>query len=431
MTSKYANSYNLWNKIVFVYVLLVLISFSTDVRLGLNLKIGSQPDFQCFELINLILGVIFVICSPYFILHYKIHIAREDLFISLFVCYAFIMSIFAKDQIHSLSRSKDFLVSFFMYAILRYGPLRSDQVKRILYIVYIIGACWAFLGIIQFMGLDTQFGGNIYKLFLAEQAFKTKSVVDVSSGDIVHTSFAHGLYLFPQNFVYYLLFPFAISIAYAQEKPILWSITGVFAVAIVGTLSKTFILLFAIWSCIYCAFKYIRNSIVVALTLITAFCLIVFFIISFGHVSYWLESLGTFIWRVHIWQDTFSMLIAKPYILFIGHGTEWLRDLFSRENYPNPHNMLLYFLIEFGVVGFVLFFSFLWLSVNKLLHAVRPNKRHYKFLTYALIFFICMGVVDDIFVQTQLDGIFFFYIGLLMKIRDVTIREDFGFYRGV
>lgn len=412
----------LWQTGSLAIVGLVIVSFSTDIRFGITMRLGSKPDFQCFELATLLLGLIFILGLPYLITNSKLSLSQENLFLALFIFNAFITAIMAKEPTHSISRAKDFLVCGFLYAFLRYGPFNNKKLDKLVYLIIGIGFLWALLGLLQWLGLDSDYGGDIYKLFLASQAIKTKSVVDVSTGDVLHTSFAHGLYLYPQNFVYYLIFPFALSIGFSFHKTLMLIIPIVIFTAMIGTLSKTFILLLSLFILIYFSYRLFRSISVTIITLSMVFILIVFLIIFFGDSSFWLKSLGTFIWRTEIWRDTLTMLTENPLLLITGHGTELLRDIYSRENYPNPHNMILYFLIEYGVIGVTLFASFIYIVFRKLAVCLfttkQTNKPHITFLFIGIFFFLCMGIVDDIFVQTQLDGLFFFYLGILMKFCD-------------
>lgn len=409
-----------WHKIIFLMLVLVVLSFSTDVRFGLDFSLTSKPNFQLFELVMLLLGLL-LLCSVLHVFTFcKITLATEDKFLLLFIVNAFVMAIFAQDPLHSLSRAKDFLVSGFLYWFLRYGPLSNKQMTNLLYLMMYIGFFWSLVGVAQWMGLDSEFGGDIYKLFLAEEALSTKNTLD--DIDFIHSSFAHGLYIFPQNFIYYLIIPLFISISFAMKKSFMWPIVAVIFISMVGTLSKTFILLLFIYGIFYGSNRILRSKLVAFIVVVNITFFAALALMFFGDISTFYKIIGTFIWRMEIWDDTIAMLYDKPTILFTGHGTEWLQETYSKANYPNPHNITLYFLIEYGILGFVLFFYFVYLIIRKMKEAFvgssEVSDHQWNVLFFGFVFFLSMGFVDDILVQTQLGGLFFFIIGVLMKSCD-------------
>lgn len=419
---------NFWIRSAVVMLSLVMICLSSDLRLGLTLRLGTKPDFQLFELATFVLGAVFLCTLPRVVLHSRFVPAREDMLLFLFIVHAVLTSFLAADPLHSISRAKDFLVCGFLYAFARYGLLDRSRLDKLLYFFTGLACFWSLIGIWQWMGLDKDYGGDLYKLFLARQALY-KSVVDISAGDVVKSSFAHGLYLYPQNFIYYLMVPFAVSVGVARRRPAVWLVSAIIFAAMVGTLSKTFLLLLVLSGGYWLLRKITGNRAVALTALVAAGTLVVLPILLLGDARFWTRALGTFIWRLEIWSDAFRMLREQPLILLSGHGTELLRDLYSREHYPNPHNMFLYFLIEYGVVGFALFFSFLALSVRHGASLLRVDAGeigpHWQPLFAGMVFFLSMGIVDDIFVQTQMDGLVLLFLGFLARAADSvgTVRN--------
>jgi O-antigen ligase len=146
-------------------------------------------------------------------------------------------------------------------------------------------------------------------------------------------------------------------------------------------------------------------------------------ILALGVETRTVDIFGTFLWRVDQWTDTFRMIIDRPTVLILGHGTVYLEQEFSRFAYPNPHNALLYFLIEYGVVGLALFSGFLCAVLSKVYHAAEIGKGPFNgasklatAICTGLIVLLCMMLADDFFVQTQLSAIFFFYLGLARNL---------------
>jgi O-antigen ligase len=146
---------------------------------------------------------------------------------------------------------------------------------------------------------------------------------------------------------------------------------------------------------------------------------VVLAIVLFGHYPFWQQALATFIWRLEIWADTLRMISEQPWILVAGDGTALLQSVYSRVSYPNPHNVFLYFLVEYGIFGAGLIITFFCLRFRQLRVAidqfgdVSPETRA---LFWGLLLFFSMGIVDDMFVQTQISALIFFYFGLLTRM---------------
>jgi len=407
-----------WERINFAFFTAILVAFSSDLRLGLNLQLNARPDFQFFEMVCILFSILLLVCSPWIILRGKLALENVDHLPALFLLNALFLAIWATDILHNVSRTKDFFWAYLLYILLRYSPL-SKRGLTIIVRLSVLAACfWSLLGIIQLLGWDDGLGGEIYRLFLASRAhFKT--VVDPFAGEVIQAGFAHGIYLYPQNFIYYLLCPFFLSLglAHCDRRWILPAL--IIFTAMLGTLSKTVVLLLAVFLATYLLYRFFHNSVMTLGVLAAIAGAAIFAMVSFGHAPFWKQALATFVWRVEIWVDALSMLLENPWLLVKGDGTALLASTYSRVNYPNPHNMLIYLSIEYGIIGAGLFFTFIFLRLRQLRSFIdRPNMDQpaAKALFWGLLVFLSMGIVDDMFVQTQITALIFFYLGLLSRL---------------
>ena len=224
-------------------VILIFLLCSTDLRIGLNFEIDARPSFQFFEFAIIPLLAISLVLLPFKIQNIRLMVSKEDFIIVLFVVYVFLEATTADDVPHSVSRAKDFLLASYLYFFIKYSPMKIKQLKVVLFFIVFIALLWSVIGICQWLGFDKDFGGDIYSLFLAKHATDTKFIF---LDDKINT-FAHGLYLFPQNFIYYLVYPFAISVSFIKDHKLMVFPSALIFIAMVGTISKTFVIIFALY----------------------------------------------------------------------------------------------------------------------------------------------------------------------------------------
>jgi O-antigen ligase len=150
-------------------------------------------------------------------------------------------------------------------------------------------------------------------------------------------------------------------------------------------------------------------------------------VVLFGHYPFWKRALETFVWRLDIWNDAWIMLRENSWLLVTGDGTALLASSYSRVGYPNPHNMFIYFLIEYGIVGSGLFFTFLFLRMRRLRASLQHSvetRPEAQALFWGLLLFLAMGLVDDMVVQTQITALIFFHLGILMRLAEHSGDEE-------
>jgi len=412
------DQYRFWSRVVFLLMTMVILAFSSDLRIGLNLQFNTRPDFQFFELVCILFGLVVVFCSPWLILQGRVELENTDYLLILFLINAFFLALWAEDLLHNISRTKDFFWAFTLYGVIRYGPLNQRALNALISFSVLIASIWALLGIVQWLGVDKDFGGDAYRLFLASRALY-KTGIDPIKGGVIHTSFSHGIYLYPQNFIYYLICPFFLCLGLVQKRKIWIFPSLIIFLSMLGTLSKTFILLLVIFVCLCALNYYFRNTAITLVAFAAVAGFVVLAVVLLGHYPFWKQALETFVWRTELWADAFAMLRENPWLIIAGDGTKLLASEYSRVGYPNPHNMFIYLLIEYGVLGAFSFFAFLSLKFKQIgsdLNVVGSDRTEMRTLFWGLIFLVSMGVVDDIFVQTQVTALFFFYLGLITRM---------------
>ncbi|GLH70670.1 hypothetical protein GETHPA_22030 [Geothrix rubra] len=406
-----------------ILLLLVVISFSTDIRLssGLSVDPNARPTFQLFEFFAI--PLFFILMAEWLIeqKRSKLFLKTDLLFLS-FVVWASLISWNAYDPYHALSRAKDFFLAWVLFASVR--GLNSDQLRKVMVLVMILAVGWSLFGAMQMLQLDPWFGSDFGKLFKIAVSWKT--VVNPITGEMKDSAFAQGIYLYPQDFTYYILMPLFLFAGLAKRNRRWIPLFILVLAAMVGSGSKTFyvmVLLYFMWAALRRLKIQSLPAILMCATAVVSALVVGTFALN---PEYYMEAIGTLVWRFEQWSDTINMLFHAPYVFISGHGTEYLQQNFSRFNYPNPHNACLYFLIEYGVIGFFLMACFMWFSLRgchsrlRVLPAGAKDTQGTSWITglepmmySGLLFTLAMAILDDYFVQTQLTALFMFYLGVL------------------
>lgn len=414
------------DKVLLAFFALVLVCFSTDLRIGWNFRIGADPDFHLFEFCVILLLLSSFLLWPKLLMRFEIEFSRGELYYLLFLVNAILLAPFAYDALHSISRAKDFLVAGILYFLLTRSGLGEKSLRLLLGLTVLLGVLWSAVGILQWLGVQSKTLGALELIFLSTRAHG-KTLVDISAREVVAANFAHGLYAFPQTFVYYLLFPFFISIGLARRKRFFFYAAIFIFIAILGTLSKTFIILFFTSVFFILLQRFTRNFILTLLIMVGTYSFVFIYLLLMGDTEFWVRAFATFVFRIDMWADVTKMFLDIPLILISGHGTEELYSQYSRYQYPNPHNIILYFLSEYGLFGATVFFLFLGSQLKRasfLLAYDFTDGGECKWLYIGLLFFLFMGVMDDIFVLNQFASVFMLYLGILVRALDLRKVAD-------
>ena len=398
------------------------LAFVSDVRLTPRFEIDelARPTFQLFEFLLPALLLLWLGTGARHLL--TLRIRTEDLIFAGFVVWALCLAIAGGDALHSVSRAKDFVAAWILFAVLRDLAIDKSQLRQVVWAGLLIVAACSLLGMVQMSGAE--FWVNSGPGRLLSTLNNWKALYDPFTGETKTADFAQGLYWFPQDFSYYLVVPLFIAITLTAQDRAALPVALLILIALLGTGSKAFYLVgfsLAAWVILSKVGRLTRQARFALTSLAALNVSILAGLLIDRHVA--LKLLGTFQWRVEQWIDTFRMVVDKPGVLLSGHGTTYLAESFSRFAYANPHNVALYFLVEYGVIGLLLFASFLWVNLAKLAADLRRAPEPFigatriaKGILIGLCVLLAMMAVDDFFVQTQMTALFFFYLGLARRL---------------
>ncbi|MCK4261139.1 MAG: O-antigen ligase family protein [Halanaerobiales bacterium] len=124
--------------------------------------------------------------------------------------------------------------------------------------------------------------------------------------------------------------------------------------------------------------------------------------------------------RLLIWQSTIKMIKDNP---LFGVGTGMFpsnypnyKPITSKQNFALAHNLELQILAEFGLIGFLLFFSFIALVLKRNLQLIilYPDNKLYRGTLAALIGYLIHNQVDGTMVGVEIGTFFWILCGLVI-----------------
>ena len=256
-------------------------------------------------------------------------------------------------------------------------------------------------------------GGLWY--FLGERTF-TSSTIGIANMNIDGTLVLRPYATFPHpNVLAFFLF-FANMIIFYRlfyEKKNIKKMLSIFilmvsSVALFLTFSRVIILLYVIIA-FYLGLKYIRKKIVILITL--AFLFFLFVSTSFSYRFFDSASLIRD-WRMRAELINISMSLFKKHPYF-GAGLKnffYYQPLYQKTITPTlfqpVHNIFILVLVETGVVGFIIFCTFLIHTFRVLLRKIkkvrdREVKDFYKATMVIFVSMIIVGMFDHFFLTLQ------------------------------
>lgn len=87
--------------------------------------------------------------------------------------------------------------------------------------------------------------------------------------------------------------------------------------------------------------------------------------------------------RLSIWNDAITLILQKPWF---GWGVGWFEKIYPSQ--PYPHNFILQIFVEYGIVGFSIFFIFFLLSIYVTFKVVKSNEKKVFLITMLLTWIV-------------------------------------------
>lgn len=269
----------------------------------------------------------------------------KDSFIFLvagMVLWASIVRPWAADWKHGVSDVRDWVIPLLGFIALS-STVRHGW-RRWIGVFLFIAVLTALVGIYQ------HFTDSFRPFVSALASYKTGFVVAPDDGQLTLVSYAAGFFSHPNGLAEFLFIGLMISLGWLVEPGQRWwkiVVLAVIALALLWTYAKTSLIVAGLAIVLF----WLQHWIKTRKTLLAALAIT----ITFGGVGLWIAAqhvpatlLNTFWWRVGLWQTAFNTISQNPSILLVGNGL----DIFAlHAYYPQPHDMYLYLLLQYGVLG--------------------------------------------------------------------------------
>ncbi|MBC8512600.1 MAG: O-antigen ligase family protein [Dehalococcoidia bacterium] len=339
-----------------------------------------------------------------------------------FTIWVAIIRPWAEGWKHGLSDVRDWAIPVLTYVVL-IGTVRKGW-RRWSRLFVLLAVLYTFLGLYQ-VATDS------FRITGGTALFKSSFSV-TPEGKLALASYAAGFFNHPNNFADYLSWALMICLGLSTSQP-RWRFLAplgaiLLMIGIFLTYSKSAVAGAAISIVVLIALRLKGGKPLVLVTglcamLVPAAALIFLALLPQGGFTSH-PILSTFFWRVGVWRDTLQIIQSHPEILLIGNGDGMLAALYPFVFF-HPHNLFLYFLLDYGIVGLVFIIAVGWTIVNR---GVMLYQRHLArreplllALWMALLNTFILGLAEAAFICIELRMIFLIvaacFTGLSREIR--------------
>jgi O-antigen ligase len=223
-----------------------------------------------------------------------------------------------------------FLVSF----------LNKDWQRRTLLFIT-VALLNSLLGVIQHIT-------NNYRFFGTELSSSKGNFFDTG----LRVSAALGFFEHPNSLATYLLIGILITLAclaYRRKRIRLLVILAIFIATLYWTYAKTQILILGILLILFWFGMHLRS--VHRFFAVLAVTVGIGLIGVFTAMHLFRDLFGTFWWRVNLWDTAIQTFRSHPETLILGNGDIYYVPVAV---WPNPHNIYIHALLQYGLVGLCL-----------------------------------------------------------------------------
>ncbi len=275
------------------------------------------------------------------------------LLMGLLSLWALLSVLWAPNANASLSDVRNWLVPL-LGCLALLGAVRQDWERLIR--LFCLGAV-----VNSLVGLYQHFTDSFRPFATELSSYKLGFAPSPESSQFQFVSYTVGFFQHPNNFALYLLVALLLSIGLLAQGPRRWLrglTVALIGAALLWTYAKTSVLLggaligLLVLHWLFRSQRRFGCAVVLATVSGLAVLVQVVPLVSSN-------ALATFLWRVNLWQTALRLVEQQPSMLLLGQGLPRFGIIAA---YPQPHNVYIYLLLQYGLVGPVLFLaSGIWL----------------------------------------------------------------------
>jgi hypothetical protein len=341
--------------LIFAEIVCLWLSMTIQYRI----ELGSI-SFALMEPFALLLAASLL---SYQLIKYKTIFLTKDLTIYIliaFIVWLTVISWVNNDMNRGLSDLRDWIIPVSIYIFLITS--RRKRWKELTLVFMLLATANSIFGIYQHII-------NSFRPFITDIA-ATKTSFTITEEDRLATgSFAVGFFSHPNSFAIYLYFALMICIGWVidlrNRRGISWMNGILWRIAICLILAITLYLTYAKASLLVIASTlpiFLMALILHKPSLLTIIILGVLYLsaiaigIWFGVNALPSPLLVSIWWRISLWRSAIETLSAHPLIFLLGNG---LNLFAARSIYPQPHQVYIFSILQYGLLGF---FLIIWLG---------------------------------------------------------------------
>jgi O-antigen ligase len=401
-------------------ILLLFIIILPTVHCRIDLGPFSFSLMEPFVLVTA-----FLLVGAYLFQRKSITISKTPflyIFIALSVWTA-LMRPWSLNWQNGLSDIRDWLVPLLVFMIL--SILARNRWERWYSLLLIWTLFLAGFGIFQHFV-------NGARPFVTELAgYKTGFTVNPSDeGHLSLVSYAAGFSSHPNDYGLYMLGGLLLALGWvlSQKRYILPKIAILLPIglSLYWSYSKSSILAALILLALFLLLWRVRpNKLLLAISSIIV--LLGLYVLKYLLLSLPQALLSTLWWRVGLWNIALNLLSHQPNILIFGNGM----DLFSQiAYYPQPHNLYIYILLQYGILGLLLVLTLLLLILiqGMKLYQAHWYRRDPRLLGLWLgvMSFFSVGLTESTFYGIENRAIFLI---LMAGFEGLLIERKWSYYQ--
>ncbi len=331
----------------------------------------------------------------------------------------------------SLFEIKEIIKMFLGFFYIANNIKKKRDIRFIIIFLFLGIFLESLLGIFQYFS-DHSFGLKILgeNPELLKQKFGSMEISRVSG------TFGH-----PNTFGWYLNFmlPLLIGILFFEKRKIfrvLYILILFFGtIALIFTLSRASWVSFLIGIIVVISISFwkitIKHKLKAAISIILIITTITIVILIFSDIisrRLYYDDYGSARFRIPLMKEAFSIIKSHPILgVGINNYTEVIRDndhTISRISYYPVHNIYLYIAAEIGILGVFIFILIIFRFYKYSIYYIRSENGLLVGMVIGMLGgitgFLIHGMVDDTYLGSFLFIILWFFVGILIAIKNIN-----------